>query len=255
MKDIDYDRIIKLFKAHEALLNISYKNDKNLFSFDFNKCIEIIECLNKNKINLPTFESKIIITEGNPYLTIIICIYCILNNKSAIINIQGNLVNTNKQICNIFINEYDLIKNRTIEVREEMSISEMIDYCQNREITVIDSKVSYNKYKRYGFNPKYIPFFSIDVIYNDSKYEKLVESVFNYCELNLVEISVLKNIKIEEYKIRINNMFESNSVLLLEEKITKDEAKNVLKTKKIYLNKNPFKDFEIECIRGNKQFI
>lgn len=252
MKDIDYERIIKVIKANEALLKIAYKNDNSLFNFSIKKCIKIIKSIEKFQIKLPNIKSKIIITGGNPYLTLIICLYCILNNKDMTINVQNRLVNTNKQICEVF---YNIFKNQNrglLKIEEKMSISKMIDICKNREITVIDSKEGYNKYKKYGFYPVYIPFFSIELLYNDTKYRELAESVFDYCETNMIEIAVLENVKIEEFKQKINSVFESNCVLLLQDDITKDEAKRIISGKKIYLNTNPFSNFEIDCIKSRK---
>lgn len=250
MIDIDYKRIIKLFKAYEALLKFAYKNDNSIFKFDIEKCVKIIENIENSKIEFPNIESKIIITEGNPYLTLIICLYSILYDKKFILDVQGNLINVNKQICEIF---YNMLENRRfITIEENMSISNIIENSKNREITVIDSKVSYNKYKKYGFSPVYIPLFSIDLIYNDTKYEKLVESVFDYCEINMIEISVLEDIKLEDYEFKINKTFESNSILVLQENITEDEVKKILNKKNIYLNINPFENFEIDCIKSEK---
>ena len=250
MIDIDYKRIIKLFKANEALLNVAYKNDSSIFKFDIEKCVKIVENIGNSQNELFNIESKVIITEGNPYLTLIIYLYSILNDKDFIINVQGNLVNVNKQICEIFYNMFE--NRRLVEIEENMSISKIIENSKNRKITVIDSKVSYNKYKKYGFYPEYISFFSIDLLYNNTKYGKLVESIFDYCETNMIEISVLENVKPEEYKLKINNIFESNSVLLLQENITENEAKKILNNKNIYLNINPFKNFEVDCIKSRK---
>jgi len=250
LKYMDYKRIIKFIKANEALLKVAYKNDNSIFKFDIEKCVKIVENIENSQIKLMNIGSKIIITEGNPYLTLIICLYSILNDKNLVIDVQGNLVNINKQICEIFYNMFE--NRRFIEIEENMSISKIIENSKNREITVIDSKAGYNRYKKYGFSPVYIPFFSIDLIYNDIKYEKLVESVFDYCEINMIEMSVLEDIKLEEYKSKIDKTFESNSVLLLQENITEDEVKKILNKKNIYLNMNPFENFEIDCIKSEK---
>lgn len=252
MKEIDFNGIIKVFNANEPLLNMSYKNDNSLFNFDLKKCIDIIKCIKKNMIELPYFEQKVILTEGNPYLTLILCLYSIINKKDIILNIQENMINTNKQICEIFYNIFDIKdkNDRLIKIKEKMSISEMIKNCDNREIVIIDSKKTYNKYKKYGFMPIYIPFFSIDLLYNNSKYEELVRNIYDYCDLNAVEINVLENINVKDYKLKVNSVFESNTVLVLQDDISEEEIKKHLKGKKIYLNSNPFKDFEIDCIES-----
>lgn len=249
MQNLNYDRIIKTFKANEALLSIACKKDYNN-DFNIKKCVEIIETIKKYNIKIPEFKSRVVLANGNPYLTLIICIYSLINDKELIINIQENVSNLNNQICEIFYNLFGIDEEIKVKfrIKAKMYLEEMINEAKNREIVVIDSKATYNKYKRLGFNPKYIPFFSIDLIYNDTKFEKLVESIFDYCESNFIEISVFENIRPDEYRLKVNKTFESDIIVILEEDITKDEIEELFKEKKVFINSNPFKNFEIECL-------
>ena len=93
--------IIQSFKNNERNLYMANKIDECEFKFNFHKAIEILE---QFKSFHASFISKkaIAVTNGNPYITIILCMQAISQDVKLNINIQNSMPCLNETIVKIF---------------------------------------------------------------------------------------------------------------------------------------------------------
>ena len=93
--------IIAAFYSNKERLEKASNSDNSDFKFNFNKSIDI---LNRFKEFKSAFLQKksLVVTNGNPYITVILCMQAISQNISLCINVQDTMFELNSTIVNIF---------------------------------------------------------------------------------------------------------------------------------------------------------
>lgn len=232
--------IISAFKENERILNEANKLDETDFKFNFNKAIDI---LNKFRKFNAKFVSKkaLVITNGNPYVTLIIIMQAISQNIQLDINIQNRLPILNSAIIKIFETN---ICDFNIKLHIDMSPREIVDF-ETDEIIVVDDKAVYDKLYNFGIMPKFISLLNIDLYTDSDKLSDLTSTIYDYCNQKFIGINLHKNEKIENFVYNEDRERSGNISLILTEKpIDKKLVEEKLHNKLVYINCNPFKTLE-----------
>ena len=92
-------------------------------------------------------------------------------------------------------------------------------------------------------NLKFVPFKNMAIYTEDLKYEEIQHELYKYALTNGIEVEVYDDIEAEEFIecMELDNITE-NVVVLTEKENTKKIIQEQIKNKKIYVNKNPFKN-------------
>ena len=94
------------------------------------------------------------------------------------------------------------------------------------------------------------PLFTLD-LYTESEDYKYLENVLeNYCEMNLINLTVYESKSAQYIYKNALNKGSSNGILILTDKFgDAEKVKNNLNDKKVYINFNPFDNFEIDMVK------
>lgn len=244
----------------EQATDIDFKKWKKKIDFDiFSNIIdEYIETEKKNHTAMleegnSQIEKIVISYYGNPYVTFILCIQAIINQKQLLLEAGKFMLSTNTFIINMInqiLQENHLPKLLThcIEIVEEKSIIE-------KEIKTIIIGATQNKAKYLG-KYIYIPYNNYIIYCVDEELEELSNSIYDYAFNNFFEAEVLFEEDIEE-AIEIINLKKDCIAVIL----TKDiNLQNLFKERiqnKLYINENPFVKEEInipvDCLETKRE--
>ena len=92
---------IKLFNENKNVLYKAYELDETDFEYEYIKLIKIIEEYKTRSIPKKNI-GAICITDGNPYITMHLCMQAILSESVILINNQDTMNNLNRVILDIF---------------------------------------------------------------------------------------------------------------------------------------------------------
>ncbi len=227
-------------KEIEKIKKIDSKYCK--MKFEFSELINIIE---KIKTKGYTAKTKISSTtnfikyNGNPYITLNICILAIIEQISITLDCSDNMLGTNNiivDIINLILGRYK-IKNR-IYLFSNMPIEEV----QKQNIViVIDDINKYNFYKRKKIqNLFFYSLNSIDIYCDSEEFDDLLDIIYKYADNNAIMIESYSELNIEEAIAMIENSFNKILIILTKNEKTKQEFKKLANQKQIYINENPF---------------
>ena len=233
----------------ESLLEIDYKYSN--FKVDISILNKIIEKFQKEKINIDKEQKVIVHYNGNPYLTLNLSILAILTKTILILEFDEYMLGINSfitKIINFALNELQT-ENLIFIAKRDDKLSTNID-----KIICIDDINTYNKYLYNKIeNVQFIPFNYIDFYCDSESLEELSELIYKYGENNLISIESYSEFEISEAIEKIKEGHGKKLVLLTDKEDTKERFKNTIKSKEIYINKNPF-DTDI-CILDKEIFL
>lgn len=231
-------------KTLKELLEIDYKYYKTIINLEeFENILDKF----KNEESEKKIEQKVIIEyNGNPYITLNLCILAILTNITIILNYDDFMQGTNTFITKIVNN-----------ILNQFNINKLVYLKENKEnadkIICIDDINKYNEYLRQG--SKNVKFYSLNYIdfYSDSdEFENITELIYKYAENNQIYIESYSELDAIEAAKMIKSGFGKEVVLLTTNEDTKKIFEKEISNKKIHINKNPFKQ-EIKLI--NKEIL
>ena len=237
---------------HELLLRIKNLIDENentireLLSIDNKYCKMIVEIkglkailsgYNNIEIDDNTNKKAIIKINynGNPYMTLNLGMIAIITNSTIILESEPKMT---------AINTF-LVKLINMALRE-INASDLIFLAEDNEevvdkIICIDDINKYNEYIRKG--NKKARFYSMNYIdfYNDSdEFDDLEELIYQYADLNSFPIESYSELDHEEAINMLKKGLGKVVVVLTNNETLKNDIKNNITNKKIYINKNPF---------------
>ena len=93
--------IIQSFKINEDNIKKAIKVDNTDFKFNINKAIDILNRFREFETGFLNKKS-LVVTNGNPYITIILCMQAISQNISLTLNIQDTMFALNSAIVKVF---------------------------------------------------------------------------------------------------------------------------------------------------------
>jgi len=222
----------------EELIKIDNKNCK--MKFNLEELLNIIHLLKNEKPDIKKRKKINIEYNGNPYITLNLCILAILTQNIIIIDFKNFMIGINSliiEMVNNVLKEYKMDK--LIYLYSEIIHKENeID-----KIICIDDINKYNRYLQEG-NTK-VKFYSLNYIdfYSDcNEYEEIEELIYKFAEENQVSIEVYSELDLDEAIQMIKNGLGKTVVVLTSNNKTKQIFNENIKNKKLYINQNPFKE-------------
>ena len=251
MKSI-VERVLKLLDENKSQINIALKEEGREYEFDIKKAKTIINSF-KNKKLEGKHKKDIVITNGNPYTTIYVLMKSNLEQNTTVFCTDEKLEKLNKELVRVFnqANEKHLIS-----YKSGIRLRDLYLTIEKRNEIVVDVYDDFDYYYNlltFGFNANYKSLFSIDLYYDSIDYEDMVSVIEDYAKARYMNLNVFDNKSYEEILLRTNSDMASLSVLILTKEFEKYEGlKKKFIDKKIYINYNPFDNYEENAI---KQFI
>ena len=218
----------------EELLVIDKKYCKT--TINTNMLIETIRELKKEKEDTKKGQYIKIVYNGNPCTTINMCLLAIITENTLTLDYEDNMKGINTFIIKIVNNI--LQKNKINKQIHSTNEKENID-----KIICIDNINKYNNYLRQGItNAKFYSHNYIDFYSDCSEYEEIEELIYRYANENQIPIEVYSELDIINAIQMIQKGFGKSIVVLTNKEETKQIFEKQIKNKKIYVNKNPYKE-------------
>jgi len=216
-------------------------------STDINKILELLDTYKNEKVNEHKNKGIVIASYyGTPYITVNLCMQALLQRKAILLVTEDSMLAVNKALITIFnalLEEYkiaELVKIYNLPSDEEIkNISK-----DTEEVICIGNSETYHQYRKIKINNlRFIPFKNMVIYSEDIKYEEIQHELYKYAITNGIEVEVYDDIELDEFIecMELDDWVE-NVVVLTQNEETKENIKDKLKEKKLYINKNPFKD-------------
>ena len=260
MNNGSLNTIINVFKDNKSLLESAYKSDikDNKKEFAFRKFEEItnyFQSINKQYYDFNNekdiLEPNIVVYYGDIYLTFYLCVQALLKKRSLKLFMDKYMVKTNTVIIDLFnsiFKEFDL---KIIDYNFHYNYKDILNEANNSDnVFIIGNTYAYHEL--YSLNNKhFFPYYNL-MIYCETdekiEYKKLLEMVLYYSEKNNIEYEVI-NEKDEELIDYINQDMCANILLAITDN---DEIKKIFEKeingKKVFINSNPFKEYDNNLI-------
>lgn len=216
----------------EELLKID--NQYNKTKINVNMLIEVIQKFKNEKIEKLEQQSTKFMYNGNPYITMNLCILAILTQNMIILDYKENFHGINTFIIQTINN---LITNKLIYLANEE--------IKANKIICIDDINKYNSYLCQCESNKYIKFYSHNYIdfYSDcDEYEEIQDLIYKYADENEIPIEVYSELDLTGAVQMMKKGLGKIVVVLTNNDETKQVFKENITTKELYINKNPFKE-------------
>lgn len=240
--------IIRLFELNKDNLDEACKIDDSEFKFSFNKAISI---LNRFKEFNSGFADKkcIAVTNGNPYITLILCMQALSQNIRLTINVQDTMIALNGAIVKIFSSNF---RDDAPTLKEYMSPREFIGSDAD-DIVVIDDKTKFNYLKdELGIKVRYMSLLNVELYTNSEDMSSLTDTISEYCNQSFINLDIHKDESIDEF-VKQTNKYEGGNVALILDKdpVYQADIYDKLDGKQVYVNCNPFAKIEADVALKN----
>lgn len=240
--------IIRLFELNKDNLDEACKIDESEFKFSFNKAINI---LNRFKeFNSGFIDKKCVaVTNGNPYITLILCMQALSQNITLTINVQDTMIALNEAIVKIFSVNF---RDDAPTLKEYMSPREFIDSDAD-DIVVIDDKTKFNYLKdELGIKVRYMSLLNVELYTNSEDMLSLTDTISEYCNQSFINVDIHNNESIDEF-VKQANKYEGGNVALIlaKDPVYQADICDKLDGKQVYVNCNPFAKIEVDVALKN----
>ena len=240
--------IIESFRKNKQVLEDASKLDNSDFKFNFNKAIDI---LNRFREFNATFLDKksLVVTNGNPYITIILCMQAISQNISLTLNIQDTMFALNSAIVEVFglhLNGEGPKITKYMSPREFMKV-------KADDIIVIDDKAKFYFLKdELKLKVRYVSLLNIDLYTDSEDLSSLTNTIYDYCNQTYIGLDIHSNESLDDF-VNETNKYEGGNVALIltKEKVNQMDINDKLSDKKVYYNCNPFSKIEADVALKN----
>ena len=248
MKEIK-KKILSLLDENKSQINIAIKDDGREFEFDNKKLEQILDGIINKKYKVEK-QNKIVFTNGNPYTTIYVLFKAIQEDDKLILCTRGKLSNLNKQLVRIF---NQLCSKKLLNYKSDIKIRDLyltLEKKNNIIVEVFDDIETNIELQKFGFDVNYNSMFTIDIYYDSDEYEEMVEIVEDYATSKYMNTNVYLNKSYEEIVLRTGSELSSLSLLVLTKDYNKfEKLKEKFPEKNVYINYNPFDDYEDNVIK------
>ncbi len=240
--------IIEAFRENKENLEKASQIDDSDFKFNFNKAINILNRFREFKSAFLDKKS-LVVTNGNPYITIILCMQAISQNISLTIDIQDTMIALNLAIANVF-GLY--LNGEGPKVVKYMSPREFIDYKAD-DIIVIDDKSKYSFLKNeLKIKVRYVSLLNVDLYTDSEELSSLTDTIYDYCNQERIGLDIHNEESIDDFVTEANKYESGNIALILtKEKVNQMDLSDKLSDKQVYFNCNPFAKIEADVALKN----
>lgn len=216
-------------KIIEELLIIDNQYCKTKINVEM--LVEIIQKFKNEKIEKQENQSTKFIYNGDPYITLNLCILAILTQNMIILDYEENFHGINTFIIKTINN---LVTHKLVYlIEDEINVDKTI---------VIDDINKYNSYYKSDTNIKFYSHNYIDFYSDCEEYEEIQDLIYKYADENQIPIEVYSELDVKEAVQMIKNGLGKIVVVLSENDKTKQAFQSQIIDKKLYINKNPFKE-------------
>ena len=240
--------INQVFEKDSELINnmleIDYQHTR--MRVDIKVLNKIIEKFKNEKIGVQEEQRILIHYNGNPYITLNLCVLAILTKTELILDINEHMLGLNTYII-------ETINNTLTEFKKDKSIylSRKNDTKKQDidKIICIDDINQYNKYLREkAENVFFYSFEYVDLYCDTEELSEITELIYKYADINKIPIESYSELSVNYAVQLINKGLGKRIVLITNNEDTKIAFITKVKNKKIYINQNPFTK-EIEFIK------
>lgn len=238
--------IIQAFKINREQLEEASKIDDSDFKFSFNKALDILNRFREFKSAFLD-KTSLVVTNGNPYITIILCMQAISQNIALCINVQDTMFTLNSAIVKIFS-----LNNKAPQIRNYMTPREFINYKAD-DIIVIDDKTKFFYLKdELKIKVRYVSLLNIELYTDSEELSSLTDTINDYCNQECIGLDIHKNKSIDDF-INDTNKYDGGNIALIltKEKVNQMDVNDKLNDKNVYFNCNPFAKIEIDVALKN----
>lgn len=246
---------LDVFDKIKKDLKSEIKDNKNLFlkankidnsvymkQINLDKFIEIIDEYKFEDINCKEAKIKEIVYNGNPYITLNLCMQALCENTRIILLYDDFLLGCNEVLIGIVkkvLKDYklqDVILNK--ETTDYKFIQEISNIVSN--IVVIGKSSLYQKIQ--ANNKIFYPSNNVVLFCENERFYNIRRATYEYCMETKDEMEVLYEDDIDD-AIDIINMdkYANVAMLLTDNQESKKKFINGIKNKEIFVNENPFK--------------
>ena len=240
--------IIQSFKINEENINKAIKVDNTDFKFNVNKAINILNRFREFETGFLNKKS-LVVTNGNPYITIILCMQAISQNISLTINIQDTMFALNSAIVKVFnIN----LRSDGPQIKKYMSPREFIN-TEADDIIVIDDKSKFYFLRdELKIKVRYVSLLNVDLYTDSEELSSLTDTITDYCSQEHIGLDIHNNGTIDDF-VNAANRYESGNIALIltKQQVNQMDIYDKLSDKKVYLNCNPFSKIEVDVALKN----
>lgn len=236
----------QLFSNIENYLEINTQIIKELLKIDSKYCKikvdtellkDIINNFKNQKLDIKHQQKFFIKYNGNPCITLNLCILAILTKNIIVLDYQDNMIGINSYLIQMVNNVLKTYNTEQLIYHKKMNESDV------EKIICIDDINQYNIYLQRSIeNVKFYSFDYIDYYSDCEGYEELEYLIHKFADENKIPIEVYSELNLNEAVQMIKNGFGKNVVVLTNNEETKKCFEENIKREKLYINQNPFKE-------------
>lgn len=243
------DKLITEIKDNEKNINEVNKIDRKYYDklVDIKEFIKIVESY-KNKTEEELNKNILCIYNGNPEITLKLCLEAVLLRSNFIMNIQDFMVGVNKLLVEL-VNKvlksfntklylFNLLSFKEIKTTEE-AVDKILCIGNTNEFI----KLSQNELYKLDF----YPYKSLEIYCEDDELEELQRMIYEYSMTNQYEIEVYVKDNFDNIIGQMNEFGNGFcSVLLSKNKDHIKKFKEQIQSDIICVNENPYNKIEFE---------
>ena len=237
------DKLISEFKDNEKNINEVNKIDRKYYDklVDVNDFIKIIESY-KEKKEEELNKNILCIYNGNPEITLKLCLESVLLRSNFIIGIQDFLLGVNKiivELVNKVLKQFNtrLYLFNLLQVNEIKKLEESLD-----KILCIGNTNEFLKLSQQElYKLDFYPYKSLEIYCEDDELEELQKMIYDYSMTNQYEVEVFVKDNIDNIIGQMNEFGNGYcSVLLSKNKEHIKKFKKEIKSEIVCVNENPY---------------
>lgn len=243
------EELIQELQKNELVIKAVNDIDKKYYDkivdiIDFVKIIEEYKMQTQKK----EYKNILCIYNGNPEITLRLCLEAIVFRTNFILGIQDFMVGINTyliEIINKLLEKYSskIYLFNLLKIEQIKKVENDLD-----KILCIGNTKEFLKLSEKGFvKLDFYPYKSLNLYCEDEKFEKLQQMIYDYSMINEYEIEIYSNDSINNIIRQINEFGNGYcSVLLSENKEHIDKFKNEVKSEYVCVNENPYSKIKFE---------
>lgn len=213
----------------EELLKID--NQYNKTKINVNMLIEVIQKLKYEELEVQGEQKIRIIYNGNPCITLNLCILAILTQNTIILDYEENFHGTNTFIIQVVNN---FVTNKLVYLLNEGIHAD--------KTIVIDDINKYNAYLKSDADIKFYSHNYIDFYSDCDEYEEIQDLIYKYADENQIPIEVYSELEATQAIQMMKKGLGKIVVVLTNNNETRQTFRENITTKELFINKNPFKE-------------